>query len=1107
MMKGLYIVLVNVLFAFVAFGQISTNEKPISFFDKNIPTIDKIERMPILDMETINAEDFFEESEGVPFRFGISHFVNFTTENSGKWYTMDNGDKIWRLAVECPDALSINLLFDKLWLPKDSKLFVYSLDKRKCIGAFTSSNNKGSREDVKGFATQLIYSDKIVLEYYEPSIVEGNAIISVSNIVHGYRYLGEQIGYTILSCPDEVNVNCNEGLSWQNEKNAVAMIVVNGNRVCTGSLINTTENDFRPYLLTANHCLNSADALTTPRLDWIFYWKYEAPNCEDPVEEPTIYSTEGATILANASKGALSDFALLRLEEDPRFLQDVELYYLGWNNSEDATQNAICIHHPKGDIKKISTSNFIPQNFIYSNNTPNYWRIVWSETENGYGITEPGSSGSPLLNENGHIIGQLLGVIGENNYVCDEKYNSIYGKFSKSWVGINYSGNERNLHHWLDPHNSGITISNGISFYPCQNNNVLIKNIQDEDNIISYETYGYGTIIIKSNVVLTITSNLRMAPNSKIIIEPGAKLIIDGGTITSACGSYWEGIYIMGDKTLPQTIGNQGSIVLSNGAVIENARCAIHTWKEDDWNTTGGIVQATNSTFKNNIRSIEFLSYRNHIASDPDIEIDNVSFLRNCTFTWDDDILTTTSQNFNHVSMWEMKGIKIQGCTFKDERRVKDKITTGINTISSVFSVSESLVGTSIHNLTEQNSKFENMTYGIRVGNTSENLPFSVTKSEFKNNYAGIYATHADNLSITNTHFKVKGNNDLLDATYSNKALGLVVESSTGFEIKNNNFKSSTNTQNIGTVGLQVKGSGTQSNLVNNNIFNKLQYATQITQNNNGLKYLCNNFTNCQYGITTLISDTVNTSLGTQGYLRGAATNTFIGNTTDLYADSHTSYTYYYPSIGFAPSHNTRVITRSATPSMLACGTIGVIIDDLPITPVFPNSMNLTSMLNESVANIDELYVSLVAEYGNLYNVPENLLRTLAEHETNEGLKAKEILFFKGLELSYHPIVLDVEDEIIDEDIEIENKMIVNTNNVDNEINLSPNPAKDDITVYSFSTIVRVEILNSNGQEVNRIDASNNELRINISTLASGSYIMRITNNDNNVYTKKFVKE
>ena len=88
------------------------------------------------------------------------------------------------------------------------------------------------------------------------------------------------------------------------------MILVNGTRYCTGSLINTTANDNRPLLLTAHHCLGGPgnnyiqyDAINNPALNhWSFYWHYEAPKCGNVSIEPPHLSTIGATVIAQTTK-------------------------------------------------------------------------------------------------------------------------------------------------------------------------------------------------------------------------------------------------------------------------------------------------------------------------------------------------------------------------------------------------------------------------------------------------------------------------------------------------------------------------------------------------------------------------------------------------------------------------------------------------------------------------------------------------------------------------------------------------------------------------------------------------------------------------------------
>ena len=96
-------------------AQICTNEQPVSFISNEISKIDEqevIDRkcMPNLDMASIEKEDMEDEEFGYPSRFGFSHYVDFNLNNSGTWQKLSNGDRIWRLIIYCPQALSINIL-------------------------------------------------------------------------------------------------------------------------------------------------------------------------------------------------------------------------------------------------------------------------------------------------------------------------------------------------------------------------------------------------------------------------------------------------------------------------------------------------------------------------------------------------------------------------------------------------------------------------------------------------------------------------------------------------------------------------------------------------------------------------------------------------------------------------------------------------------------------------------------------------------------------------------------------------------------------------------------------------------------------------------------
>ncbi len=487
-MKRFLILFFCTSIGYIAYSQISTNERPISFgntlakaSERNIPS----QVMPSLDMVKINREDKEDDSNGVPPRFGYPHPVNYNLNNSGQWINLPDGSRLWRLSISCHNALSINLLYDKFWLPDGAKFFVYSYNKKHTLGAFTSANNKGTKDNIQGFATGLVYGDKIVLEYYEPKNVRNQGIISIAYVVQGYRYIDIYKGQKSLGSSGncQVNVNCSEGQNWQKEKNAVALILVNGTRWCTGSLINTTANDGRPLFLTANHCLSGADAISSPSLNhWSFYWNYEAPSCNNPTEEPPIHSTVGANVVANNS---VSDFALISLQEDPQNNSNIKLYYLGWDRSGNSGNGGVGIHHPRGDIKKIATYSISPQN-SYCANSNLYWDARFDITPNGHSVMQPGSSGSPLINSNRHIIGQLYGPYNAYRcppYQCDNpsEQNVAYGKFSVSWTGNGATDKRRKLQPWLDPRNTGAIVLDGKGTIPDTPADLLIRDYMGDD--------------------------------------------------------------------------------------------------------------------------------------------------------------------------------------------------------------------------------------------------------------------------------------------------------------------------------------------------------------------------------------------------------------------------------------------------------------------------------------------------------------------------------------------------------------------------------------------------------------------------------------------------
>ncbi|MCL1938462.1 MAG: T9SS type A sorting domain-containing protein [Candidatus Azobacteroides sp.] len=508
-MKRIILILFLGFFCCAIKAQISTEEIPYSWSrSKGEITKQKmpVVTLPHLDIETINKEDSENDAlGGSPVRFGFSHDVNLNLSNSGVWQATSEGGRLWNLRIYSPDALSLNLLYDKFWLPDGAKFFIYSEDMKQYIGAFTSENNKGDKErkNIIGFATGFLYTNSIVLEYYEPNGIKDNGIISIAQVVSGYRYVYDilreenQLRHNITELTCHNDVNCAAGNGYENEKNAVAHIVM-GNYICTGSLLNTTANDNRPVFLSANHCF--AGAANT--MQWIFYWNYEAP-CGNVVNRDPNKSTAGATVLANSGIG---DFLLLCLNENPAMNSNISVYYLGWDRTASAATKGAGIHHPNGAQKKISLTNSVvnhPNSIIWSDGSSaanTHWKVNFNN-----GTTEGGSSGSPLLNQNKRVVGQLHG----GNSGCPPNAIKYYGRFDVSWNGDGASS--RSLKDWLDPLNTNVTYLNGT------NCNIVLNN-----KAYNLGTYSIGGCTVEiSNTTIEPNATVRIHGQQSVVLKPG----------------------------------------------------------------------------------------------------------------------------------------------------------------------------------------------------------------------------------------------------------------------------------------------------------------------------------------------------------------------------------------------------------------------------------------------------------------------------------------------------------------------------------------------------------------------------------------------------------
>lgn len=391
-------------------------------------------------MEELDVPDDLGRPGGGPYRFGHNIFVHLHPQNSGHWQVLADGARIWRLGIASAGALSLNLTFDSFRLPPGASLFIYSADSTLIQGAFTHANNQ---ED-GSFSTIPIRTDQIYLEYYEPAGVPFAGELSLWRVTHGFRDPFQMAEKGFSESGDcHINVACEEADPWRDPVRSVVKILRNGSDWCTGTLINNSVFDGKPYILTANHCYDDPG-----RLAFVFNWQSES--CANPAQAPVVvHSMSGAKTRARYNT---ADMWLLELNELPP--TEFNVYYSGWNRSTQSPweETLACIHHPNGDIKKFSWTDqgAVASDYGVETGT-SHWRVpFWTG-----GSTEKGSSGSALFDSQGRIIGQLHG----GSAACGNAESDWYGQLGISWSGGGLETSR--LRDWLDPLQSGILTLDG----------------------------------------------------------------------------------------------------------------------------------------------------------------------------------------------------------------------------------------------------------------------------------------------------------------------------------------------------------------------------------------------------------------------------------------------------------------------------------------------------------------------------------------------------------------------------------------------------------------------------------------------------------------------
>ena len=390
-----------------------------------VPVIDA----PPVDREAVALEDEQRELAGLPPRFAIPNRVFKTPQTDGVWEKVGKDALVWRLRVSSPGALSLNLGFTRYHMPEGGRLLIYASDYGYMLRPFTAEDN----EDHGELWTPVVLADELVVEVTIPTKGRDELELQLTTIGVGYRGFGEIDGLRSGSCNNDVI--CPEGDDWRDEIPSVGVISTGASLFCTGFMVNNTAEDETPFFMTAYHCgVNSGNAASL-----VVYWNYESPTCGQQGGGSLSQNQTGSYYRASYSS---SDFTLVELDDDPN--PDHNVTFAGWDRSTADPTSAVAIHHPSCDEKSISFEDDACTTTSYLGTTSpgdgTHIRVIdWDD-----GTTEPGSSGSPLFDQNHHVVGQLHGGYA----ACENDESDWYGRFSVSW--------SHGLSGYLDPGSTGL---------------------------------------------------------------------------------------------------------------------------------------------------------------------------------------------------------------------------------------------------------------------------------------------------------------------------------------------------------------------------------------------------------------------------------------------------------------------------------------------------------------------------------------------------------------------------------------------------------------------------------------------------------------------------
>lgn len=350
-----------------------------------------------------------------------------------------DGGFVFTAAVTSPEAIGLRIHFSNFRLPANAGVYLYT-DDGQAFGPYTGRGPHGDGD----FWSHTVMGDlvRLQLRYVgQPSEADLRATsFRIAGLGHlRPRFLAGPCSYN-ADCI--VNLGCTTASEVDPAVDTARLAVAHMQWIagpylymCSGGLLADSDaGSAIPWFLSANHCI-SRDR-EARNLETFFQLTSNAceTSCDDVFDtranHPQNLRVLGATVRATSRT---SDYTLFQLNGPA----PAGSAFLGWNSNPVASSDGaplFRISHPSG-----APQSYSEQEVDTGAGTCSSWpRGPWIYSRDTYGATEGGSSGSPVVNATGQVVGQLSGACGTNvSDTCDELSNAtVDGAFAAYFSAV-----------------------------------------------------------------------------------------------------------------------------------------------------------------------------------------------------------------------------------------------------------------------------------------------------------------------------------------------------------------------------------------------------------------------------------------------------------------------------------------------------------------------------------------------------------------------------------------------------------------------------------------------------------------------------------------------